>query len=608
MKKSHKIYFLAAASVICVMLAAMYFMKNDNVSGMEIKGKSEIIEKENKMKISENGENESAENMKGPDEIYDDATGISKFKPSQPQMLDLWKEALGRSSESPAKDNPYDSWTQLGPYSLHWGVNSKFNGRALDVEFEGLPSLRVGSASGGLWKYLLAGIITFPVPMSDQITSLSIGAFATKPNDTNTVIIGTGEPATGLDGTGIWKTTDGGATWLNIPITPLPQHFFKIRYQPGNVNIVHAASNTGYFRSDNQGNSGTWIQRATGNVCDLAINPSNNNIIYITKYGDGLYKSTDGGNSFNYIATLGVSASDFGRGCITIPNSNPNVLYVQVCYSNGATRGIFRSTDNGTSWQDRSFRDAGNNLINFHWNQGNYNNCIAVSPTNQDIVLAGGGSLLRTTNGGLNWWESGFSPSLDLHADQHVIRWHSDGIHVYEGSDGGIFYSRDAGQNFISSANILPTAQFYNFSSAVLNNNLVIAGGCQDNMTAVTTNNGSLWRDCNGGDGFWAVVDKNNPVRMFAQYNSSFSFTSDGGVNWTGGGTGLNPASGVSNCEEDGYAGVSPYLYVGNGNRVMYSSDMGLNWQPFTATTFNTTVWRVNVSRFIGSTVVYAIQ
>jgi len=594
------------------------------IGGYLVSVKRELPEKETG-KISINKENDNyeksgsnteeekekrGERTKSPDELYREATGLDKINLTQEQETQKWNEVLSFPTDNGGGDVPYDTWTTLGPYLMHWENTIVFNGRALDLEFEGLPTLRVGSASGGLWKYMVIGIITIPLPMSDQVTSLIIGAFATKPNDTNTIIIGTGEPAyNNSDGRGLWKTTNGGVTWTNITFNPMPQHFFRIKYQPNNFNIVHAACNSGYFRSDNQGNEGTWVQRATGNVCDMAFNPSNPAIIFITKYGDGLYKSTNGGNSFTQVTTLGIPAGEFGRANITIAPTNSNIMYLDDSYPNGFTRCIYKTTDGGVTWQDRTWRWPDGSVHDYHWGQGNYGNCIAVCPTNADLVLAGGGTILRTTNGGLNWTESPLCNTCPLHADQHVIKWHSDGVRVYAGNDGGVNYSSNAGITWTDGANILPTSQFYGFSTAVLNNNIVMAGGLQDNMTAVSTNNGSNWRLYNGGDGWDAVVSKSSPMQIFAHNNNFFSKTTNGGVNWTGAGTGLNSALWVSNFDDDGAPTISPYIYVGNDNKVYSSTNMGTNFSQFTATTFNTTVWRLtSTSLSTGATILYNVQ
>lgn len=602
--------------IITFILTLSYILYNKNNSTSENTESSLRIENlEEYLKVRNEyleKREEKKQSNKNPEEEYYRIIGDKYRYLSKEENEKLWQEILSRPSEPETDVTQYGSWTMLGPYGIQSGISGRqSSGRVKDLEFEGLPSLHVASASGGLWKFIFAGFINMPIPISDNIPgTLNFGAFAVKPGDTNTIFAGTGEPAQGMwgYGKGLWRTQNGGQNWENIPMYPEPLYFYKIKYHPGNTNIIHAVTNSGYYRSDNLGNPGTWVQRYSGQINDIAINPSNPNIIYIIHDGTGLFKSIDGGNTFSQVTSLYIPSNEFGRSSISICHSNPSVIYLQVTYYDGSTRGIYKTTNDGISWADVSWRNTTGTVINFHWNQGAYNNCIAVCPTNPNLVLAGGGSLLRTINGGLNWYE--FLPGInnfDIHPDQHVIKWHSNGTTVWVGNDGGIVKSINAGATWSQAANTLPITQFNGFDAGVLNNNIIIAGGTQDNAIPITLNAGySAWNWNRGGDGWKTMSDENNPATIFVNWNSAFEKTTNGGLSWSPAGTGINSGLWVSNCSDDRVHPVE--AYIGNGNSVLKSLDMGTTWTSFTTTTFPTTVWRVNVSRYsIGGTIVYAI-
>lgn len=542
--------------------------------------------------------NEERKN-KNPYENYEKA--YNKKIPSTEELNRIEKEVFSMPGEDITDMQPYDTWKSLGPNGMVIDIDKKYCGRVLDLGFEGAPTLLVGSASGGLWKLWGAGSI--PAAISDDVSKLIIGAFATNPNDTNNILIGTGEPAVTV-GDGMFRTTNGGITWLPVALPLQPNNFYRIKYRPGSNSVVHAATNGGYMRSDNGGISGSWNLLLSGIVTDVSVVSSSPDILYAAVYGDGLYRSNNNGDNFTRINTIPVSAGNWATASVSIAPSDPNYVYVSIANFNGRTTGFFRTTNGGNTWQDISWRNHLNEIVDIHWNQGNYNNCISVSPVNRDVVLLGGGSLLRTSNGGANWFE--FS-SADVHPDQQIIKWYNS-QNVYIGNDGGINYSTDAGLTWYTILNDFPFTQFYGFDAAVFNNTIFMGGGTQDNGVVISTNNGANWNIVTGGDGYDCDIDKSNPSRMFCRFNGSFSKTTNWGVNWSPAGTGLNGSINISNIENDGTPNIAPFLYIGNGNKIFESTDMGSTWTQFTSQTFNTNVWRINAAKYLSSqTVIYSI-
>ena len=109
-------------------------------------------------------------------------------------LQNMWNQIQEMPSEktSGTAGSPY-SWKCIGPFGLNTNYSptgfGRYMGRVLDVEFNPAFGTRFGSASGGLWGYSFI----FPVPLSDQLNSLVIGSFVSKPGDPKTIILGTGE-------------------------------------------------------------------------------------------------------------------------------------------------------------------------------------------------------------------------------------------------------------------------------------------------------------------------------------------------------------------------------------------------------------------------------
>ncbi|MCA9751467.1 MAG: T9SS type A sorting domain-containing protein, partial [Gemmatimonadetes bacterium] len=232
---------------------------------------------------------------------------------------------------------------------------------------------------------------------------------------------------------------------------------------------------------------------------------------------------------WNELPSPDLPQTDLGRGAITICASDPDRLYVTWANSASSLRGVYRTTDGGVTWTDVSPHE-------FLWGQGWYNNTIAVSPTDPDLVLAGGGELLRSTDGGATWTGAN-DPAL--HADFHACEWSADGTQVWVGHDGGFSHSTDAGLTWSAADNTLPITQFVLVGASPSAEPFVLGGGSQDNGISLTTDGGASWRFGHGGDGGGFSVHPTDPNVIYSTaglYGGIWTFrrlrTTDGGVNW----------------------------------------------------------------------------
>ena len=395
-------------------------------------------------------------------------------------------------SEKHSPEN--DEWRCIGPYGIKHGTESYYSGRILSVE-QAVSSdyeLRVGTSTGGLWEYENRRW----VPLSDNVDNincLSISALATKPDDKNTIFIGTGDYKD-FPGSGLFKTTDKGKSWVNISMDPVPSYFSKIKFSTTDHNVIHISSDSGYYRSDDGGE--TWMRKLNGKANDMAIAPGNK-ILFVGMFGDGLYKSTNGGNDWKKLSSGGIPVSNVGRVSVSICLSNAKIIYTSITTNNknnpsGDTLlGIYKSIDEGESWSN-----VRPNIKYIPWT-GDYFNEIAVNPKNPNIVIAAGIDMVRTTDGGKSWSEVN---SNDVHMDHKALEWSADGKTFWNGNDGGLSISNDDGATWNTQINDLPITQFYYFDIGDKDHN-IIAGGVQDNGFIVTSDGGRLWEFKLGGDG-----------------------------------------------------------------------------------------------------------
>lgn len=526
--------------------------------------------------------------MPGPDYYNDLALKISNM-PNENAKI----QALG-----------VNSWQYFGAPGVKVNLgNSKFSGRITNMELHSTDnnSLRVVSASGGLWRFDGTTNPT-PVSMSDNLSSLWGGAVATNPNDSSIVFLGTGEPSQ-HSGTGLFKTTDMGITWQSVAMTPTPTSFYKLFYTPGNPMIMHAATADGYYRSDDGGVS--WNRKfffGNGNCTDLVINSQNTSILYLAYWSHGVYKSIDGGDT--WVLQTGLPVSNVGRTVLCIGNVNPDIVYVNMTNdNNNNTKGIYKTTNGGQSWVTCVF---GNDLSGnpgtgeFHSGQGWYNNDIGVCPTNDNIVLAGGVGMWRTTDGFT------FTEIDPRHADQHAMVWNANGTDVFIGNDGGVFYSNNAGFSFstinVSKYNSLPVSQYYHFSIGKSNAN-VVAGTTQDNgfhFKSFAT--AGTWNCTGGGDGSGVAVDPiDSNAIIYGNGIYGGTLQSHRFLTLNGGSAFNNVDIGIAACTdwfpELRISQVLNVYYTACERNVYYSNNKGGIWSLLNpANSFTGDVWDFTVS------------
>lgn len=378
---------------------------------------------------------------------------------------------------------PFSFAQQFSPslYSgLHWRMIGPFRGgRSNGVT--GVPgqpdTFYFGSVGGGVWKTINAGRTWEPIFDHEPIAS--IGAIAVAPSDANVVYVGTGEADMRSQisfGDGMYKSTDAGKTWTHIGLDNTRQ-IGRVLVDPKDPNIVFVAAlghsydanpDRGVYRSKDGGATWQKVLYKNENVgaIDLAFDPRDPGTIYASLWdtrrppwsiyppsygpGSGIYKSTDGGNTWHEL-THGLPTERVGRIGIAVAPSEPDRVYAVVDAKNG---GIYRSDDAGFTWHLMSAQRR-------VWERGWYFGNIVVDPKDPDDVYASDTSVYRSTDGGKTWTAFKGAPGGD---DYHQLWiYPTDPNRMIVASDQGTVVSVDGGKTWSSWYN-QATAQIYHIA------------------------------------------------------------------------------------------------------------------------------------------------
>ncbi len=478
------------------------------------------------------------------------------------------------------------TWVAVGPIGAPTG--SVFGlprkaGRDNFVTFHPTnPSIMfVGAAGGGLWQTTNGG--TSWTTNTDNLPVLACSDLAIDPNNTNIMYLATGGAndllsAYPVPSDGVYKTTDGGATWVPSGLGfTLNQGrvVHKIVLDPTNSQIVFAATNIGIYRSINAG--ATWSTVSSFNCWDLKFHPVNPTILYAS--GTAFYRSTNSGTTFS-IVTSGIPTSGSNRMNIAVTPTNPSAVYVLASKSSDSQfLGVYRSANDGVNFTTASTTPniIGNSCNGTSTGQGQgwYDLAIAASPINPNEIVVGGVNVWRSFDGGTNWTMIGCwnSPNPYIHADIHELQYTSTGT-LYSANDGGIFsYNGSQWVDITAQRNI---AQIYKIGLSGLTPNRWITGH-QDNGTNIRTGVGSNYVASLSGDGMDCFIDRTNDQYMFGeQFNGSLNRSTNGGVSWTSITSGITGAGGwVTPWKQDPV--TANMLYAGF-TQLFRSTNYGSNW------------------------------
>lgn len=375
-----------------------------------------------------------------------------------------------------AAAEPYDSsvfgaltWRSIGPLRGGRSITSAGStSRPNEYYF--------GATGGGLWKTTDGGTTWKPVT-DGQIQSSSVGAVAVAESNPDVVYLGMGETELRgniMQGDGVYKSVDAGKTWKHIGLGDA-QAISRIRIDPSNADVVYvsalghpfgANAERGVFRSRDGGK--TWqkilYKNDRAGAVDLCIDPKNSKVLYAALWDvyrtswtlssggplSGLYKSTDGGDSWSEITRKpGLPNGIIGKMGVAVAGGDSNRVYAMVEAEDG---GLFRSEDAGATWtrisEDRRLRQRA-----FYYSR------VYGDPVAKDTVYVLNTSFFKSTDGGKT-----FKVIRTPHGDNHDL-WiaTNDPRRMVESNDGGASVSINGGETWTGQA--YPTAQFYHVAT-----------------------------------------------------------------------------------------------------------------------------------------------
>ncbi len=432
---------------------------------------------------------------------------LEKYFEAQEQMrkMDVYSTAraqflnAGLSAAAPLNERAVtpeqSTWTPLGPGNIGGRT------RALIINPQDPNVMYAAGVSGGVWKTTNGGQSWTPI--ADQLANITVSSMVMEPGNPNVIYVGSGEGIYGglerdttfdFRGAGIFKTTDGGATWTRLAGTTTRDFYyvFDIVVGPANNQRLYAATLSGVWRSTDGGV--TWVHVLTplnsdgdtviGGCLDLAIRTDRTDADVVfascgTFEQATIYRTNNGAGADAWTPVF--TDPGMGRTALAIAPSNQNIIYAVSAAFEGsfqdALHAVFRSTsggDNGT-WTAQT-RNTSSNKLNqallsisvaafatdcgFYFEdsffgQGWYDLTLAVDPVDAERVWVGGIEVFRSDDGGRNFgiagqaYEGAFFRFGAIHPDQHVMVFHpqyngTTNQTFFLANDGGLFRTDNA--------------------------------------------------------------------------------------------------------------------------------------------------------------------
>ncbi len=438
--------------------------------------------------------------------------------------------SIAASSQTPVNSSTF------GMMEARWLGPGTMSGRITAIEgvAQDGRTIFVGTAGGGIWKTTNAGASFKPI--FDRYCQ-SIGALAIDPNNPKIIFAGTGESNMRNSvsiGDGMYKSMDGGDNWIKLGLEKT-EHIAKIVINPRETNTIyvaapgplwHSSKERGLYKSTDGGKTFEkilFISEEAG-CADVAVDPEHPDTVYASTWefrrkpyafnsggnGSGMWKSTDGGKTWKELKK-GLPAKPFGRIAFAVaPSASQNL--VAIVESNET--GLYISADGGENWKKQS---ANFNVVSRPF----YFATIVIDPKDPKRVYRPALSFSYSSDGGYSFADASNEGGW-VHSDHHALWINPNNTNqLYLGTDGGVYISLDRGATW-SFVQCLPVGQFYH--AAVDDRKPYnIYGGLQDNgswvgpsAAAGGVSNG-MWKAINGGDGFWVQPDPGDIYTAYAE-------------------------------------------------------------------------------------------
>ena len=468
-------------------------------------------------------------------------------------------------------------WNEKGPDN----IGGRTRALMWDPNDADTEKLWAAGVAGGIWynNNVLDPNSSWQA-VNDFLANMAVTSIAYDPTSTTTFYAGTGEGFFNSDavrGAGIFKSTDGGDTWAQLPSTTGSTfHYVQKVVVTGTGTVLAATREGGGIQRSTDGGT-TWtsvlngsLGAATSRAADIEI--AANGDIYATMgiFSSGsIHRSTNDGATWVDVSPGTGSPQRIELAIAPSASSTTGTTVIYAVASNGNNVEWFqRSTDGGANWTNLTIpeyreQNCSTNGRDFTRGQAWYDLILSVKPDNPDVVLAGGINILRSSDGGTNMAEVTYWTGSDdvttcddyAHADQHAMAFRPGfPSQAVFGHDGGISYSPDVGvasnPTFDSRNKNYAVTQFYSVAAENTASSAYFLAGAQDNGTLqLSAANGLSAAEVTGGDGGFCFIDQDDNNFQISSFvrNVYYLLNATGGfvqtlVNDQNSGRFINPA------------------------------------------------------------------
>jgi photosystem II stability/assembly factor-like uncharacterized protein len=423
-------------------------------------------------------------------------------------------------------------WQALGPDRIPNGQTYGTNrvdviGRVSSIAIDprNTKHILLGAAGGGIWESKDSGASW--APCTDSMPSLAIGAIAFDPSNAQQVYAGSGEGNFYASlGAGVYRSMDGGTTWTVRASAPfLGLGFYDLVVDPKDPATLYGATTGGFYKSTNNGS--TWSLKRPGTCWDISAHPNGGGVELLAAFQDGLFVSTNAGNTFTAVALPSKPTTAWTRLAVDRVNTAPDVAYV--FGANASAPYLWRRS--GTTWTKIAFPPA--TLKTLNTTQAWYDWYVAATPDSPTQVYLGAIDTFRgdLADSAWSWTNITTQGGNSVHPDQHCLTFEpGNSKTIYIGNDGGIFRSTNQGKTWTALNNGMSITEIEYMASDPASSWLM--AGLQDNGTICFT--GSAWNYIADGDGGHCKVSQQNPNTVYhSYYNVTLERSINRGSTWT---------------------------------------------------------------------------
>ncbi len=395
------------------------------------------------------------------------------------------------------------NWSALLPASFPTNASGQIHGISRVSQLKFHPTnpnkMYAISARGGLFITSNGGANWIVAPGTDFMPYARLASVCVDFTNDQVIYLGTGDHNYYYSGSGVWKSTDGGNTF--VPSGLSGKLVVEMIMDPTNQNTIVAATNAGIFKTLDAGSSWTLTSNAR-TFDDLKLKEnSTTRTLFAATTDSAFFRSTNFGDTWTQISSGIVLPSGVSNGNgvrIAVTPSDSNVVYLAMVANGGM---IYKSIDGGTTFTAQ--KTSSSPYISYYTNssassgQGDYNHGIGVDRTNPNILWYVAHCVWKSTDGGLNWTQQ-TDWWATVHTDMHqIVENPYNSTQLYNMNDGGVWLSTNGGTSWNPKSDGIAGYEIYHGNCSPTRRDMVSIG-TQDNGELYASSAG--WFTNRGGD------------------------------------------------------------------------------------------------------------